>query len=121
MFTKEAYKGESESANYCVKLWNIPCLLIGLGISYFVISLDEDSQLQLYQLNKECSQMLNQLWLVFVLSALLSPLYISLMYTLTSQTIELEIKEENKQEAQDFIFFSTKQIFFYNPTATEFL
>ena len=36
-------KGESKSANYCAKLWNTPCLLIGPGSSWLVISLDEDS------------------------------------------------------------------------------
>ena len=47
------------SADYCVKLWNIPYLLIGPG--RLICHLIGCRQLQLYQLTKEGSQIFNKL------------------------------------------------------------
>ena len=63
-------------------LWNNPCLLIGQGSSWSVISLDEDSWNCISWLRSvlKCHKNYSLVW---SLSVLLSPLYISLRVELT--------------------------------------
>ena len=85
-------------------LWNTPCLLIGLGISWSVISLDEDSCNCIIWIGRVLKLKKNY-GLAWSLSALLSPIYIFLMSRIKENGVRVSRLPRTNERSGNLIFF----------------